>query len=61
MIARAGVEFNMTARNVRVLLMTGAFLAGLVICFGAVLIVTGRNIDDDLWQRAVGRPESFPG
>ena len=26
-----------------------------------VLIVTGRNIDDDLWQRAVGRPESFPG
>jgi hypothetical protein len=26
-----------------------------------VLIVTGRNIDDDLWQRAVERPESFPG
>jgi protein SCO1/2 len=32
----------MTARNVRVLLLTGAFLAGLVICFGVVLIVTGR-------------------
>jgi threonine dehydratase len=26
-----------------------------------VLIVTGRNIDDDLWQRAVERPDSFPG
>jgi threonine dehydratase len=26
-----------------------------------VLIVTGRNIDGDLWQRAVERPESFPG
>jgi protein SCO1 len=35
-------EFNMSARNLRVLLMTGAFLAGLVICFGVVLIVTGR-------------------
>jgi protein SCO1/2 len=32
----------MSARNVRVLLMTGAFLAGLVVCFGVVLIVTGR-------------------
>src|SRR3954470_676919 len=26
-----------------------------------VLIVTGRNIDDDLWQRAVKRPASFSG
>lgn len=26
-----------------------------------VLIVTGRNIDEDLWQRAVEQPESFPG
>ena len=34
----------------------GAGLEGVV-----VLIVTGRNIDDDLWQRAVERPESFPG
>jgi threonine dehydratase len=25
-----------------------------------VLIVTGRNIDDDLYRRAVERPESFP-
>jgi len=25
-----------------------------------VLVVTGRNIDDDLWKRAVERPESFP-
>jgi protein SCO1 len=36
------VEFDMTARNVRVLLLAGAFLAGLVICFGVVAIVTGR-------------------
>jgi threonine dehydratase len=29
---------------------------------GAVaLIVTGRNIDDDLYRRAVEEPESFPG
>jgi len=26
-----------------------------------ILIVTGRNIDDGLWQRAVERPDSFPG
>jgi len=26
-----------------------------------VLIVTGRNIDDDLWRRAVERPGTFPG
>jgi threonine dehydratase len=25
-----------------------------------VLVVTGRNIDDDLFTRAVERPESFP-
>jgi threonine dehydratase len=25
-----------------------------------VLLVTGRNIDDDLWRRACERPESFP-
>jgi len=36
------VEFDMTARNVRILVLTGAFLAGLVICFGVVAIVTGR-------------------
>jgi threonine dehydratase len=26
-----------------------------------VLIVTGRNIDEALWRRAVDEPESFPG
>ena len=26
-----------------------------------VLVVTGRNIDDELFNRAVERPESFPG
>jgi threonine dehydratase len=25
-----------------------------------VLVVTGRNIDDELWRRAVEQPESFP-
>ena len=32
----------MTARSVRVLLMTAAFCAGLLLCFAVVLIVTGR-------------------
>ena len=32
----------MTARHIRILLMTAAFVAGLVLCFGIVLIVTGR-------------------
>jgi len=25
-----------------------------------VLVVTGRNIDEDLWRTAVDQPESFP-
>ena len=29
----------MTARHIRILLMTAAFAAGLVLCFGIVLIV----------------------
>jgi protein SCO1/2 len=32
----------MTARSTRVVLMAAAFLAGLALCFGVVLIVTGR-------------------
>src|SRR5258705_6271439 len=32
----------MTARSTRFLLMGAAFLAGLVLCFGVVLLVTGR-------------------
>jgi protein SCO1/2 len=32
----------MTARSTRVLLKSAAFLAGLVLCFGILLIVTGR-------------------
>ena len=32
----------MTARSVRVLMMASAFLAGLVLCFGVILIVSGR-------------------
>src|SRR6266496_5848124 len=32
----------MTTRSTRVLLMTAAFLAGLMRCFGVVMIVTGR-------------------
>jgi protein SCO1 len=33
----------MTARSSRVVLMAAAFLAGLVLCFGIILIVTGRG------------------
>src|SRR5260370_18672146 len=32
----------MTARSTRILVISAAFLAGLVLCFGVVLIVTGR-------------------
>jgi protein SCO1/2 len=32
----------MSVRSVRILLLTAAFLAGLVLCFGVILIVTGR-------------------
>jgi protein SCO1 len=34
----------MTARTTRVLLMTAAFLAGLMLCLGIVLIVSGRSV-----------------
>src|SRR5262249_15852965 len=33
---------DMTARSTRILVIAAAFLAGLVLCFGVVLIVTGR-------------------
>src|SRR5438874_631412 len=33
----------MTARTARVLLVATAFLAGLIVCFGAVLLLTGRG------------------
>src|SRR5260370_24425432 len=33
---------GMTARSTRILVISAAFLAGLVLCFGVVLIVTGR-------------------
>jgi len=32
----------MRARSTRILMMSAAFLAGLALCFGVVLIVTGR-------------------
>jgi protein SCO1/2 len=32
----------MSARSVRILLLSAAFLAGLLLCFGVILIVTGR-------------------
>ena len=32
----------MTTRSVRILLLSAAFLAGLVLCLGVILIVTGR-------------------
>src|SRR6516164_9765657 len=32
----------MTARSTRILMMSAAFLAGLALCFGVVLIVAGR-------------------
>ena len=47
----------MTARNTRILLMSAAFLAGLVLCLAVVLIVT-RNLSAPVAQQiaAVGGP-----
>ena len=40
--------------------LAGAQALGDTLTGTIVLIVTGRNIDDALWRRAVERPESFP-
>jgi protein SCO1/2 len=47
----------MTARNTRILLLSAAFLAGLVLCFTVILIVT-RNLSVPVAQQiaAVGGP-----
>lgn len=61
-IARAVGAF--AAAGVRVEGSAGAALAALDSLDGpdgaVVLMVTGRNIDDELYRRAVERPESFP-
>ena len=49
----------MTARSTRVLLMSAAFLAGLVLCFGIVLIVSGRlsaPVAQQVAAAAIGGP-----
>src|SRR5215831_8567906 len=47
----------MTARSTRILLTIAAFLAGLVLCFGIVLIVTGRPSSPVAQQiAAIGGP-----
>lgn len=47
----------MTARTTRVLVMAAAFLAGLVLCFGVVLLVTGRGSGPVAQQiAAIGGP-----
>jgi threonine dehydratase len=40
--------------------LAGAWALGDELTGTVVLIVTGRNIDDALWRRAVERPDSFP-
>ena len=40
----------MSARSTRILMMSAAFLAGLVLCFGVVLIVTGRLSEGGLMR-----------
>ena len=52
--------------GIRVEGAAGAALAGLRRLDGegwrvVVIVVTGRNIDDDVFTRAVERPDSFPG
>jgi len=47
----------MTARTARVLLVATAFLAGLIVCFGAVLLLTGRGSGPVAQQiAAIGGP-----
>jgi protein SCO1/2 len=50
----------MTARNVRILLVAGAFLAGLVLCFSVVLLASGRISAPSVPQvAAIGGPFSL--
>lgn len=62
-LARAVGRF--AAAGLRVEGSAAAALAGLEQLEPAdgptVLVVTGSNIDDELWRRAVERPETFPG
>ena len=47
----------MSPRNIRLLLVLGAFCAGLVFCFGVVLLVTGRTPVPGVQQTAaIGGP-----
>ena len=47
----------MSPRNIRLLLVLGAFCAGLVFCFGVVLLVTGRTPVAGVQQTAaIGGP-----
>ena len=46
----------MTARNSRLLMMAAAFLAGLALCFGVVLIVAGRLSSPVAQIAAIGGP-----
>jgi protein SCO1/2 len=47
----------MTTRTARVLLVSAAFLAGLILCFGAVLMLTGRGSGPVAQQiAAIGGP-----
>jgi protein SCO1/2 len=50
----------MTSRSARILLLSGAFLAGLVLCFSVVLIVSGRISAPAVTQvAAIGGPFSL--
>src|SRR5262245_13600282 len=47
----------MTTRTARVLLVSAAFLAGLILCFGAVLLLAGRGSGPVAQQiAAIGGP-----
>ncbi len=46
----------MSARNSRILLIAAAFVAGLALCFGAVLIVAGRLSSPVAQIAAIGGP-----
>lgn len=53
--ARAGIRAEGAAGAALAALHEVAWVSGPI-----VLVVTGRNVDDELWRRAVESPESFP-
>ena len=51
-------DMRLNARVARLLLIFGAFLGGLLLCFTVILLVIGPRMGPTGWQAAVGA--TFP-